>query len=192
MMTNNELIIQFKNELERIGGNFSAAESDSDAAAQIIEKANRYNADSIVFGGNPKLKNILDLILTAKNFNGKSISEINNLDSDPAILHEKLSKADIGISYAYCIVAETGSIVLLSSQYEPRSLSLLPGTSIIIANSECVVPELADALELLQKERDFQDLSCMTIISGPSRTADIEKVLVTGVHGPKDLHVILI
>jgi L-lactate dehydrogenase complex protein LldG len=192
MMINNELITQFQKELERIGGNYSLAQSDNDTAAQIIAIANRYDADSIVFGGNPNLKNIHDLFLTAKNSNGKSISEINNLDSDPAILQEKLSKADIGISYAYCIVAETGSVVLLSSQYEPRSLSLLPGTSIIIANSKCVVPELAVALELLQKERGFQDLSCVTIISGPSRTADIEKVLVTGVHGPKNLHVILI
>lgn len=191
-MTNNELITQFRNELERIGGNFLAAESYYAAAVQIIEIANRCNSDSIVFGGNPKLKIIHDFILASKNSNGKSISEIKNLDNDPAIIQEKLSKADIGISYAYCIVAKTGSVVLLSSQSEPRSLSLLPGTSIIIANSKSVVPELADALELLQKERSFQGLSCITIISGPSRTADIEKVLVTGVHGPKNLYVILI
>jgi L-lactate dehydrogenase complex protein LldG len=44
----------------------------------------------------------------------------------------------------------------------------------------------------LQKEKGFQDSSCITIISGPSRTADIEKVLVMGVHGPKNLYVILI
>lgn len=191
-MKNNELITKFQKELKRIGGNFSVAESDHDAAAQIIEIANRYNAAYIVFGGNPKLKIIHDFILEVKNSNCKSISEIKNSDSDPAILQEKLSKADIGISYAYCIVAETGSVVLLSSQSEPRSLSLLPGTSIIIANSESVVPELADAIKLLQRERNFQHLSCMTIISGPSRTADIEKVLVTGVHGPKNLHVIVI
>jgi L-lactate utilization protein LutC len=191
-MTNYELINKFQIELERIGGIFSSVENDSDAATEIIEIANGYNTGSIVLSGNPKLTKIHDFILKERGSDSESVLNIKNLDRDSTILREKLSNADIGVSYAYCIIAETGSAVLLSSRDEPRSLSLLPAISIIIANSETVVPELADAIKMLQDETNFVDLSCMTIISGPSRTADIEKVLVTGVHGPKNLHVILI
>lgn len=186
------LINRFCKELESIGGYYTIAEDDEDVANTIFKISDRYNANSIVFGGHPSLKNIFDDCIRRKNARDITVDEIINNGNDPIRLREILSKADIGVSAAFCIIAETGSAILLSSAYEPRILSLLPETSVIIVDSKRVVPELTDAVELIQNEMDFKDLSCMMIISGPSRTADIEKVLVTGVHGPKNLHIILL
>lgn len=186
------LINRFCKELESIGGYYTIAENDVDVVNTLFKITDSYNANSIVFGGHPRLKNISDDYMRSKNVKDINVHEINCIGNDSMLLREKLSKADISVSFAFCIIAETGSAVLLSSPYEPRALSLLPETSVIIADSKRVVPELTDAVELVQHEMDLKDLSCMTVISGPSRTADIEKVLVTGVHGPKNLHVIIL
>lgn len=186
------MINKFCKELENIGGYYTIAENDEDIVNTLFKITDSYSANSIVFGGHPRLKNISDDYMRRKNEKDINVHEINCIGNESMLLREKLSKADIGVSFAFCIIAETGSAVLLSSPYEPMSLSLLPETSVIIANSKRVVPELTDAVQLIQNEMDFKDLSCMTVISGPSRTADIEKVLVTGVHGPKNLHIILL
>lgn len=186
------MINRFCKELERIGGYCTVVENDEDVTNTIFKISDRYNANSIVFGSHPSLKKYSEDCIRRKNGRSITVYEITNDGNGTIRLLEKLSKADIGVSFAFCIIAETGSAVLLSSPYEPRSLSLLPETSVIIADSTRVVPELTDAVELIQNEMDFKDLSCMTVISGPSRTADIEKVLVTGVHGPKNLHVIIL
>lgn len=186
------MINRFCKELESIGGYYTVAENDEDVANTIFKISDRYNANSIVFGGHSRLKKYSDDCIRRKNARDITVDEIINNGNDPIRLREKLSKADIGVSFAFCIIAETGSAVLLSSPCEPRILSLLPETSVIIADSKRVIPELTDVVELIQNEMDFKDLSCMTVISGPSRTADIEKVLVMGVHGPRNLHIILL
>lgn len=186
------MINRFCKELESIGGYCTIAENDEDVVNTIFKISDRYNANSIVFGGHPDIKKYSDDFIRRNNARDITVDKITDNGNDTILLREKLSKADIGISFAFCIIAETGSAVLLSSPYEPRSLSLLPVTSVIFVDSKRVVSELTDAVERIQKEMNFTDLSCMTIISGPSRTADIEKVLVTGVHGPKNLHVIIL
>jgi L-lactate utilization protein LutC len=101
--------------------------------------------------------------------------------------------ADVGISNVEHLVAETGSVVVTTGPDEPRSLSLLPPVHIAIADRGQLVADLFDLFDLFSPvDCAAKRLpSCMTFITGPSKTGDIELRLVTGVHGPGEVHVII-
>ena len=102
---------------------------------------------------------------------------------------EDLTTSDVGITTCECLVARTGSIVLSSRQASGRSLSIFPPVHIVLAHSSQIVFEVADALALLQQRYRNELPTMITLATGPSRTADIEKTLVTGAHGPKEVYV---
>jgi L-lactate dehydrogenase complex protein LldG len=95
--------------------------------------------------------------------------------------------ADAEVSEASWGIAETGSVVLASSPEEPRARSLLPWTHVSLLREDRV---LADLDELFARVRDDVP-SALAIVTGPSRTADIEQTLMIGVHGPGEVHVVL-
>jgi L-lactate dehydrogenase complex protein LldG len=99
--------------------------------------------------------------------------------------------ADLAVSGVDYLVAETGSVVLVSRPDQPRSLSLLPPVHVAVAERSQVLPDLFD---LFAAGRwPAQELpSGLTLITGPSKTGDIELRLVTGVHGPGAIHVVLV
>jgi L-lactate dehydrogenase complex protein LldG len=100
--------------------------------------------------------------------------------------------AEAGISGVDYLIAETGSLVLLSRPEQPRSLSLLPPIHIAVARRDQILPDLFDLFaSRLWGERGGLP-SCLSLITGPSKTGDIELRLVTGVHGPGEVHVVLI
>ena len=91
------------------------------------------------------------------------------------------------ISHAAYGLADTGSVVLLSSD-EPRSRSLLPWTHITVVREDTILGGLEELFERLGSDLP----SAVTIVTGPSRSADIEQRLAVGVHGPGDVHLVLI
>lgn len=106
---------------------------------------------------------------------------------------DQLFAADVGITGVDYLIAETGSVVVLSKPEEPRSLSLLPPVHIAVAAPGQIVPDLFDLFEKVGAGPDGPRLpSCLTLITGPSKTGDIELKLVTGVHGPGEVHLVLI
>lgn len=96
-------------------------------------------------------------------------------------------ECDLGVTGCDCLVAQTGSIVISTLSAGGRALSVLPPTHLVIARQEQLVPDLASAMALLRKRYDRRWPSAFSVITGPSRTADIEKILVMGAHGPKRL-----
>jgi L-lactate dehydrogenase complex protein LldG len=83
--------------------------------------------------------------------------------------------------------------VLLARKGQARSISLLPPVHIAVVKPEQLLSGLSDLFPLLRGEAEGRDLSsAITFITGPSRTADIELTLVVGVHGPQQLHVVLL
>ena len=96
---------------------------------------------------------------------------------------------DVGISNAQAGIAETGTIVIDSARERHRLVSLVPPVHIAIINASSIVETLGDALTLLQKDKEISP--AITFITGPSRTADIELTLAIGVHGPRELYVIV-
>lgn len=112
------------------------------------------------------------------------------LDGFP--LHDDLSSSDVSITGCEFLVARTGTIVLSSAQERGRTTSVYAPIHICIAFTPQLCYDLKDAfLELKAKYLNTLP-SLVTFASGPSRTADIEKTLVTGVHGPKEVYCFLV
>lgn len=109
---------------------------------------------------------------------------------------EELYKADAGITEAACAIADTGTLISISSPQEPRSASLVPPLHISIVQAESIVKDLESVFHKLNNIV-FTDAykrvltSCISFITGPSRTADIELNLTLGVHGPKEVYAII-
>jgi L-lactate dehydrogenase complex protein LldG len=111
--------------------------------------------------------------------------------------HQKITSPDfadfaVGITAVDFLVARTGSIVLSAATAGGRRLSVLPPFHIAIATTGQLVVSLDDALKAYHERSEPKRSSYATIITGPSRTSDIEKILVLGAHGPKRLAVILV
>ncbi len=96
--------------------------------------------------------------------------------------------ADLGITGVDYLIAETGTVALLSAPGSPRCPSLLPPVHVAVAERRQVLPDLFDLFSVAGPP---EQPSCLTLITGPSKTGDIELRLVTGVHGPGELHVVL-
>ncbi|HZP95306.1 MAG TPA: LUD domain-containing protein [Candidatus Limnocylindria bacterium] len=124
--------------------------------------------------------------------------------SDPATLvavaREKLRdsfiRADVGITGGNVLIADTGTLVLVTNEGNADLATTLPAVHIAVVGIEKIVPSLDDAaavLKLLARSATGQKLSTYTqFITGPSRSADIELKTQIGVHGPKELHFVLI
>ena len=96
----------------------------------------------------------------------------------------------VGITGAFCAIAETGTLMLLSGSNTPAATSLLPETHIAVVRTGRIVRGMEDAWNLLRSEHGALPRA-VSFISGPSRTADIEQTLVLGAHGPYRVHIVL-
>ncbi|TWT77439.1 Lactate utilization protein C [Posidoniimonas polymericola] len=117
---------------------------------------------------------------------------VSQLSTDGGYDPAELEKCDAGITACDALVAQTGSVVLTTASAGGRALSVLPPHHVAIARRDQLLPDLPSAYELLRQRYAAAWPSFMTIISGPSRTGDIERILVLGAHGPKKLTVILV
>lgn len=97
----------------------------------------------------------------------------------------------VGITGAFCAIAETGTLMLLSGEHTFPSASLLPETHIAIVPKSRIVAGMEDGFSLARAERGVLPRA-VNFISGPSRTGDIEQTIVLGAHGPYRVHVILV
>jgi len=103
-----------------------------------------------------------------------------------------LESCDAGITSCEALVAQTGSLLVSSATSGGRALSILPHVHVVVATCDQIVATLADALHAAQVRHDGHLPSMLSFITGPSRTGDIERILVLGAHGPKELIVILV
>ena len=101
----------------------------------------------------------------------------------------KSQAGELGETGCDCLVAQTGSIFVSTRSAGGRALSVLPPVHLVIARRDQLVPDLPAAFALLRQRYGDHWPSQLSLITGPSRTADIEKILVMGAHGPKRLAV---
>ena len=104
---------------------------------------------------------------------------------------KELLQVEAGVSSAQWGIAETGTIVLTSDEEQSRLVSLVPPIHVALLLEDNVLPNLDEALVEVYRDNPADMSRAITWITGPSRTADIELTLVVGVHGPRQLHVIL-
>lgn len=114
-------------------------------------------------------------------------SKINFSENEKDIRH-----VNVGISLCESLAARTGSVIVSSKQTSGRRLPAFANYHIVIAYSSQLVYTIKEALSGLKKKYGNNLPSMIVNISGPSRTADIEKTLVQGAHGPKEIYVFLV
>jgi L-lactate dehydrogenase complex protein LldG len=105
-------------------------------------------------------------------------------------LKQSLATIDAGIVEADYAIAPTGTLVMIGNPARPRSLSLVPPNNIVLLRCARILPDLAAVLHAVGPQTVAAHP--MVMVTGPSRTADIEKRIVIGVHGPKELYVVII
>lgn len=103
-----------------------------------------------------------------------------------------LEAVDAGVSECECLVAQTGSVMFSTRASGGRALSILPPVHIVLAKASQLVGDLTDAYTLVRQKYGENLPDCLGFITGPSRTGDIERILVLGAHGPKELFVFII
>lgn len=106
-------------------------------------------------------------------------------------LVDDVLQATVAVTDCECLVARTGSVVLSAAQISGRALPVYAPVHIVIANASQLLYDTENAISFLLEKYDGNLPSSLHFVAGPSRTGDIEKTLIMGVHGPKDVFVLL-
>jgi L-lactate dehydrogenase complex protein LldG len=114
------------------------------------------------------------------------------IQTDSAYDNNELAICDVGISECDALVAQTGSVVVTNRSAGGRALSILPPHHIVLARRKQLVADLPAAFAALKAKYCAHYPSMISFITGPSRTGDIERILVLGAHGPKQLTIFCI
>jgi L-lactate utilization protein LutC len=167
-----ESLARFERELSALGVEVHHAES-GDSARDVVRRA--VHGKTVVNWDASALPHDLFSVLPAP--------------STGSSTRDEQAAAEIGVTASDAAIAETGSLVLLSGPGRARTVSLLPRTHLAVVRRGDIVPTLADAFERLHDR--MQTAASCTVITGPSRTADIELTLTLGIHGPGHLIVVM-
>ncbi|HNV97810.1 MAG TPA: LUD domain-containing protein [Chitinophagales bacterium] len=100
--------------------------------------------------------------------------------------------SEVSVMQCEALIARTGSILISSRQASGRTLPVFPPVNIVIASTRQLVMDINDGFAAIRKKYDGNFPSMVNLNTGPSRTADIEKTLVLGAHGPREVYVFLI
>jgi L-lactate utilization protein LutC len=184
-----DLIARFVRELELVGGHAAISNSEADAAEQLSALAHAENVRSVAMGRGITID--LDAFVPPLAHAGIEIIRADQVaDSDRAAIRERIARCDLGLAEADYGIASTGTLAVAADAARPGALTLLPPISVVILRADRVVSDLAALFARLGPQGVAERR--LTLITGPSRTADIEKRIVMGVHGPRALQVILI
>ncbi len=166
------LALEFRKNLELIGGKVITCKTEKDIPS-IIKSICKEKNQKKVFCKDQNIQNLLN-------------PEIEVLSDE----HDFLD-INIGITSCEFLVAHLGSVLISSAQISGRRLNVFPETHIVVAQQTQIANYLDDAIEKLRNKYKNELPSLISNITGPSRTADIEKTLVMGMHGPKSLIVVI-
>jgi L-lactate utilization protein LutC len=179
----------FADELRAAGGQCHVVRDLHEAARTTVSLVDRAGAKRVLLNGELTRCSGVRELLTSQ-----GLQCAVDVELPSASAKDQLFAADVGVTGVDWLIAETGSLVVVARQDQPRSSSLLPPVHIALAERRQILPDLFDLFDALgDAVSPPQSLpSCVTLITGPSKTGDIELRLVTGVHGPGELHVVLI
>ncbi len=185
-----QLVNDFVRELEAVGGVGHIARDDEAAIEIVMELLNESEGRELLAWDDADLGvRGLGEALRAGGYTRLMIDLPHEPEARRAHLLE-LERASAGITGASAGLADTGSLALVTSASRPRLASLLPPTHIALVHTSQLYPDMSSFLNA--RADLFHDASNLVLVTGPSRTADIELTLTRGVHGPKFLHVILL
>lgn len=168
------LELAFKKNLEIVNGSVHLFKSEKDLYYNFNEFLSSYNQEDICCNEIEIQKQLQKFQIPYSNCT------------------ELPKKIEVGITSCEFLIAHTGSVMVSSAQAGGRQMFVYPPVHVVIASKNQIVPYLEDAYSEIQEKYRKNLPSQITIITGPSRTADIEKTLILGAHGPKELHVFLV
>jgi L-lactate dehydrogenase complex protein LldG len=176
------LVELFKENLESVDGHCVVVGSEPElvrALTDVISQLQRTSlrARKIAISDSPEVERLVKQI-------GVDVDEIAVAPSATDVFG-----FDVGISRAQAAIAETGTLLLNSLRERHRLVSLVPPVHIAIIDASEIVATLGEALAGLRQDEQVSPI--VTLVTGPSRTADIELTLAIGVHGPQELYVIV-
>ena len=179
------LLEQFSKKLTALRGEVFTVASHDEAARKIAELAR----ESEWLRCGRQRSPLLDRLFDSDQELAFLAPQMTVVEGDDTLPHATVESIQCAFTVADALVARTGSIVLRSTTAGGRRLSVLPPVHCVVATADQLVPCLSPWLSTSHQDRSW---SYSTIITGPSRTADIERILVLGAHGPKRLIVIVI
>lgn len=194
-----ELMAELEGTAAQAGWSVVRSSTSEEAAGYIAGLARDLEARSVMYSAHPVLA-----ALGLENALAGSVAEVSFAaigDADDGeererlrlTLRERLIHADLGVTGVDYAIAETGSCVIVAGKGVSRLVSLLPPVHVAVVERGHVLPGLDELFTLRRRDTlAGNPASYMNIISGPSRSADIEQTLVTGVHGPREAHMVLV
>ena len=168
------LEIQFAQNFSAVNGRFVFCENET----EFIENFDFIAKDN-------KWENVFCLEPTLKALLTKGKIKFSDNEDD-------LLKTDIGLTLCECLIARTGSVIISSKQVSGRRLPAYTNFHIVVAYTSQLMYNIKDGLKYIREKYNNQLPSMISTITGPSRTSDIEKTLVQGAHGPKEIFVFLV
>jgi L-lactate utilization protein LutC len=169
-------VASFRERLEALAGKVHVAESAEDALDYVRR----------VVDGRPAVASNAPFLAEC------GITQLPSVRSgivDREELRALCATCAVGITSADYCLADTGTLVMISSREEARMISLLPPAHIAVVPRERLLSGLDELFTAVPMPAEQS--SSMVLITGPSRTADIEQILVRGVHGPGEIHVVI-
>ena len=184
-----ELASAFARELEEVGGKFLGILTPAEVTNRIVSLAGEIGVKTVALGqGIASDMGAIGEALERADF--RIVRMLPVADTERAAMRSRVADAELGVADADYAIASTGTLAVVSNPNRPGSLTLLPTASLVIVQIDRVMPNLAAVLA--EMGPGGVAANRLTLITGPSRTADIEKRIVLGVHGPKSLHVIVV
>jgi L-lactate dehydrogenase complex protein LldG len=181
--------IRFDKEFEALGGTVSRLQSAAEVCEHLAELITSQGVTKIALSDAQLLADIKLKQRLADHFGPSHMIFDLQPDQDAESLKKNLQDVDLGITSCRFALAESGTFFLDATSEHNRLLSLLPPIHVLVLRPDQVVPGLGDALGAIRSE-PFSH--AVTLVTGPSRTADIEFTLYKGVHGPKEVHTVFL
>ncbi len=169
-----DLPFLFVTQFKKLGGHFTYCENKSQLYSELNGLITQKKWSKVVCWEQPLLNDLLF----------GSVSSLSDA--------KQCEDMDASITLCEKLIARTGTALLTSHQEAGRTLGAYAPAHIIVATTEQIVADIKDAIHYLHQKYNTNLPSMICFTTGPSRTADIEKTLVVGVHGPKEIYVFLL
>lgn len=168
------ILERFISKVENVAATVKCIKNTTDLSAAVYEYLSRNNIEpNLVAAPSETLKKV-------------------NWQEEITVEYRAAQDKDMStLTMAVAGIAETGSLVLCSSNNSPTTLNFLPDNNICIIQQDKIYPYMEDAWDLLRKQGKGMPRA-INFITGPSRTADVEQTIQLGAHGPRRLHVIIL
>ncbi len=185
-----ELVERFSTELEKVGGTMSRAATKNEALERLTEALSTAAGGAAIGAGRAEFE-ALGFDTTAAPFDRLTFFGEGAASTAEGFRTLALGAA-VGLTTVRLAIAATGTLVLAATASSPRSLSLLPRRHVALVHEAQLVPHFGGALVHARERSGAGVPSALFCVTGPSRTSDIENDLSIGVHGPAEVHVLLL